>query len=149
MKREYNEVYGYLPEDIINKLSEIDRQRLFIRWVMQEPTETGWIITKAVINSLGDDFVDYLFASVIASMESNDEMVTKESVINNVSAILDTFATDVNTLYEYVDIYREERLSGDETSESDEEEDQHQDEKPQPKKVLKRDKNGRFIKTEE
>ena len=106
MKREYNEVFGWMPTEIINHLSEIDRQRMFVDWIRREPTPTGWIIVDAVVEKLGDGFLEYLFDCICETM---DEPLTRESITENLHAVLEAFASDINLLYEFVDNYQEER----------------------------------------
>ena len=109
MKREYNEVYGYMPDEIINHLSQADRMRLFLDWINREPTDTGWLITAAVVTSLGNEFMKYILNSAIESVEADGDPATKEEAVEVVTAIFTSFATDVNILYEFVDNYLEER----------------------------------------
>lgn len=106
-KREYNEVYGFMPVDIVNKLSQEDRLRMFSNWIEREPTETGWFITKAVIKALGEDFLEYIFKNIIETLDADKD--DSEEVIDVFTTTLKGFASDINTLYEYVDNYREEK----------------------------------------
>ena len=106
MKREYNEVFGWMPDEIINHLSETDRQKMFVDWIRREPTPTGWIIVDAVVEKLGDGFLEYLFGCICETM---DEPLTRESITENMRAVLEAFASDINILYEFVDNYQEER----------------------------------------
>ena len=79
MKREYNEVYGWMPDSVINHLSQADRMCLFLDWINREPTDTGWLITMVVVNSLGKDFMRYILDCAIESVEvDGEDIVTDE-----------------------------------------------------------------------
>ena len=108
MKREYNEVYGWMPESVINHLSQADRMRLFLDWINREPTDTGWLITAAVVTSLGNEFMKYILDCAIESVEADGEEATREEAVEAVTAMFTAFATDVNILYGFVDNYLEE-----------------------------------------
>ena len=143
-KRQYHEVFGFMPQDIINRLSEDDRRRLFVEWILRKPTEIGWFITRTVIAAMGDDFIKYLLKSVVNTIEEDekDGDVDKETVISGLQSILESFATDINSLYEFIEIYLEDggkipkdrdQITSEMAMES-------------KSKVLKRDAKGRFIK---
>ena len=51
--RQYHEVYGFMPKDVINRLSQFDRNKMFINWLLREPTPTGWFFTKTIVTALG------------------------------------------------------------------------------------------------
>ena len=106
--RQYHEVYGFMPKDVINRLSQFDRNKMFINWLLREPTPTGWFFTKTVIAALGDDFINYLFEKVDEGMNSDGEEVTRESLLEGVKDLMNAFASDINILYEYVELYHEE-----------------------------------------
>lgn len=108
-KREYNEVYGFMPVDIVNKLSQEDRLRMFSNWIEREPTETGWFITKAVIKALGEDFLEYIFKNIIEILDADKD--DSEEVIDVFTTTLKGFASDINTLYEYIEDFKEARGS--------------------------------------
>lgn len=133
--KEYNEVYGWMPEDVINNLDEIDRKKMFLDWVLRKPTASGWFIVRTVIAELGDGFIEYLLKAITETL--ND--VTKETLVEGLEALLESFATDANILMQAVSAYREEILGlDDETLEESESE---------VKKTLpQRDAKGRFIK---
>lgn len=106
-KTEYNPVYGYLPVDIVNHLPEIDRLKLIANWMRREPTNAGWVVTASVINQLGKDFLEYIFDRV---NEMEDEIIQSDpqAFAGNLKYLLEGFASDVNTLYEFVNDYIEE-----------------------------------------
>lgn len=106
--RQYHEIYGFMPKDVINRLSQFDRNKMFINWLLREPTPTGWFFTKTVIAALGDDFINYLFEKVDEGMNSDGEEVTRESLLEGVKDLMNAFASDINILYEYVELYHEE-----------------------------------------
>ena len=106
--RQYHEVYGFMPKDVINRLSQFDRNKMFINWLLREPTPTGWFFTKTIVNALGEDFINYLFEKVDDGMNSDGTEVTKESLLEAVKELMNSFASDINILYEYVELYYEE-----------------------------------------
>lgn len=109
MKREYNEVYGWMPDTVINHLSQTDRYLMFAEWLNRKPTPTGWLITAAVTKSLGEDFLEYIFRIAVETIEMDEGEVTREEIVNLVTAIFESFATDINILYSFVEHYQEER----------------------------------------
>ena len=145
-RREYHEIYGYLPEDIINKLSENDRRRLFIEYVLRKPTSTGWFITRTVIASLGDRFINYMMENIVKALEEEGEEVTRDAIVEDLQALLEDFATDSNYLQEYIRYYRKEvlGLGDDESDEGDHAEDIL---KEKTCNGQKRDAKGRFVKS--
>ena len=106
--RQYHEVYGFMPKDVINRLSQFDRNKMFINWLFREPTPTGWFFTKTIVAALGEDFINYLFEKVDDGMNSDGTEVTKESLLDAVKELMNSFAADINILYEYVYLYYEE-----------------------------------------
>ena len=106
--RQYHEVYGFMPKDVINRLSQFDRNKMFINWLLREPTPTGWFFTKTIVAALGEDFINYLFEKVDDGMDSDGAEVTKESLLEAVKELMNSFASDINILYEYVELYYEE-----------------------------------------
>ena len=106
--RQYHEVYGFMPSDVINRLSQFDRNKMFINWLLREPTPTGWFFTKTIVTALGEDFINYLFEKVDDGMSSDGTEVTKESLLEAVKELMNSFASDINILYEYVELYYEE-----------------------------------------
>ena len=101
-RREYHEIYGFLPEEIINKISEVDRCRLFTEWVFRKPTSTGWFITRAVVAALGDEFINYMLRGIVEVLDRDGEEITKEVLVEELTNMLETFASDSNVLEEYV-----------------------------------------------
>lgn len=134
MKREYNEVYGWMPESIINHLSQVDRMLLFLDWVNREPTEAGKFVATVVVRQMGDEFIEYMFKKVYESLQEDGE-VTKEDVIEGVKALMESFATDPNTLVQFIDYYLDETDSDSEEKTTEE-----------SKKKQGRDAKGRFTK---
>lgn len=106
--RQYHEVYGFMPEDVINKLSQSDKNRMFLGWLLREPTPTGWFFTKTIVTALGEDFINYLFEKVEEGMTSDGTEVTKENLLEAVKDLMNSFSSDINILYEYVELYQEE-----------------------------------------
>ena len=106
--RQYHVIYGFMPKDVINRLSQFDRNKMFINWLLREPTPTGWFFTKTIVAALGEDFINYLFEKVDDGMNSDGTEVTKESLLEAVKELMNSFASDINILYEYVELYYEE-----------------------------------------
>ena len=106
--RQYHEIYGFMPKDVINRLSQSDRNEMIIEWLSREPTPTGWFFTKTIVAALGEDFINYLLEKVDDGMNSDGEKVTRESLLEGVKDLMNAFASDINILYEYVELYQEE-----------------------------------------
>lgn len=106
--RQYHEIYGFMPSDVINRLSPSDRNKMFLDWLSREPTPTGWFFTKAVIATLGEDFINYLFEKIYEGIISDGTEVTRENLLEAVKDLMNAFASDINILYEYVELYQEE-----------------------------------------
>jgi hypothetical protein len=142
MKEQYHEVYGWMPTEIINHLPSEDRQKMFLNWILKKPTSTGWFITRTVVASLGDKFITYMVDGIIRALEENDEPVTKDVLIDELTSLMESFSTDANILADYVREYREEVLGLDD--------DYYEDEKEEGRdivsrsKTFKRDSQGRF-----
>lgn len=106
--RQYHEIYGFMPKDVISRLSQSDKNEMIIEWLSREPTPTGWFFTKTVIATLGEDFINYLFEKVDEGMNSDGTEVTREGLLEGVKDLMNAFASDINILYEYVELYQEE-----------------------------------------
>ena len=109
-KREYNVVYGFMPVEIVNHLSQEDRHKMFLDWITREPTETGWFITKTIIHALGEEFLDFVARNVVNSLnlddyESREDF--KKEVVDLLTSTIEGFASDINTLYEYIEDFKE------------------------------------------
>ena len=104
--REYHEIYGYLPQEVINHLSEMDKRYAFLNWMQMKPTTAGKFITQVVVKALGTPFLEYLalqvaYADVLTPL-------TKDILADGVADTLNLFATDTNILCGYVDEYLKE-----------------------------------------
>ena len=97
-----------MPKSVINRLSQLDKNEMIIEWLSREPTPTGWFFTKTIVAALGEDFINYLFEKVDEGMNSDGTEVTKENLLEAVKDMMNVFASDINTLYEYVELYQEE-----------------------------------------
>lgn len=139
MKEEYNEVYGWMPRNVVNNLSPADRGIMFLNWLNRKPTDTGWFIVAAVVTALGEDFLEYVFKVVIDGFEENGDPYTKDEVVDLITGLFESFASDANILYGFVDTYREEM--GLKIPDVDR---QKSEEKQSPA----RDAKGRFVKRE-
>lgn len=109
--KEYNEVYGYLPESVINHLSETDKRLVFLTWLAQKPSAAGMFIAQVTIKALGPEFIEYLTLQVAQANEDNDVPLTKELLVSEVKCLLEEFATDSNILCSYVADFLEEHES--------------------------------------
>ena len=137
-RKEYSEVYGWMPREIVNRLDEDIKREMFVEYILRKPTDTGWFITAAVVKALGEDFLEYLFTSVIECIQDEDGVPVKEEVMAVITGLLESFATDSNVLHCFVDDYFEKTgnkpvvdLTGIVTPE---------------KKMPERDAKGRFVK---
>jgi len=134
MKRtEYNEVYGWMPQEIINKLQENDRSYMFLEYLKREPTPAGRYIVTTTVKELGDPFIEYLFKKTMDSLKEDFETVTKKDLLETVSDLFRMFTTDLNTFQDYVDTYLEDTNTV-------------LEEEVQKKQIPERDSKGRFIK---
>ena len=106
--RQYHEIYGFMPKDVISRLSQSDRNEMIIEWLSREPTPTGWLFTKTIVAALGEDFINYLFEKVDEGINSDGTEVTREGLLEGVKDLMNAFASDINILYEYVELYQEE-----------------------------------------
>ena len=109
-KREYNVVYGFMPVEIVNHLSQEDRHKMFLDWITREPTETGWFITKTIIHALGEEFLDFVVRNVMNSLNPDDYESRedfKKEVVDLLTSTIEGFASDINTLYEYIEDFKE------------------------------------------
>lgn len=133
--RQYHEIYGFMPKDVIDRLSQEDRTQMILEWLSREPTPTGWFFTKTVTAALGEDFINYLFEKIDEGIRSDGTEVTREGLLEAVKDLMNSFASDINILYEYVELYQEEypEKQNQETAVSTE---------PQPRDP----KTGRFMK---
>ena len=106
--KEYNEVYGYLPESVINHLSETDKRLAFLDamkdWQMMKSAQV-------TIKALGPEFIEYLTVQVAQANEDNDVPLTRELLVSEVKCLLEEFATDSNILCSYVADFLEEHES--------------------------------------
>ena len=89
--RQYHEIYGFMPSDVINRLSQSDRNKMFLEWLSREPTPTGWFFEK-----------------IYEGINSDGTEVTRENLLEGVKELMNAFASDINILYEYVELYQEE-----------------------------------------
>lgn len=106
--RQYHVIYGFMPKDIINNLSQEDRTQMILEWLSREPTPTGWFFTKTIVSALGEDFINYLFEKIDDGIRSDGTEVTREGLLEAVKDLMNSFASDINILYEYVELYQEE-----------------------------------------
>lgn len=101
----YHELYGWMPRDIAEKIPEVDRKRMFIDFVLREPTNAGRYIVVATLTSLGVDFFNYLCEQIAEGMISEGENPTFDSVVESLKDLFVQFATDPNLMMEYIEEY--------------------------------------------
>ena len=106
--RQYHVIYGFMPKDVIDRLSQEDRTQMILEWLSREPTPTGWFFTKTIVSALGEDFINYLFEKIDDGIRSDGTEVTREGLLEAVKDLMNSFASDINILYEYVELYQEE-----------------------------------------
>ena len=104
-KEIYNEVYGWMPKNLVNKLPNEVRLRLITMWLNRHATDTGWFIVAAVLKELGDEFIKYLFNQVITSIKEDGDEPERGQVINIIRSTLEAFASDTNILFNFVQDY--------------------------------------------
>jgi hypothetical protein len=89
---------------------------------------------------------------IIEVLREDGEEITKDSILDGLATMLECFAKDANSLMEYVRTYREEVLGLDDTQVEEIPEEMVEGmiskTKKDSKSTPKRDKNGRFIKSE-
>lgn len=107
MNKEYNQVYGWLPQEVIANLSMEDKGRCFIEWLKRTPTDAGWRVVSAVVKELGDGFIKYMMDSILEGILMVGDEPTKEDILEGMKSLATLFATDGNILYGFVAEYQE------------------------------------------
>ena len=107
MNKEYNQVYGWLPQEVIANLSMEDKGRCFIEWLKRTPTDAGWSVVSAVVKELGNRFIQYMMDSIMEGILMVGDEPTKEEILEGMKSLATLFATDGNILYGFVDEYQE------------------------------------------
>lgn len=107
MNKEYNQVYGWLPQEVIANLSTEDKGRCFIDWLKRTPTDAGWLVVSAVVKRLGDRFIQYMMDSILEGILMVGDEPTKEELLEGMKSLATLFATDGNILYGFVAEYQE------------------------------------------
>ena len=107
MNKEYNQVYGWLPQEVIANLSMEDKGRCFIDWLKRTPTDAGWLVVSAVVKKLGDGFIKYMMDSILEGILMVGDEPTKEELLEGMKSLATLFATDGNILYGFVAEYQE------------------------------------------
>lgn len=105
----YNEIYGHLPQEVIDHLSEQDKIAAFFNWLKLEPTAAGKFISQITIKALGPDFIEYITVQVAQGFMDEEFPITKDLLAAGVQDILNLFATDTNILCGYVNDYLDEK----------------------------------------
>ena len=107
MNKEYNQVYGWLPQEVIANLSMEDKGRCFIEWLKRTPTDAGWLVVSAVVKELGNRFIQYMMDSILEGILMVGDEPTKEEILEGMKSLATLFATDGNILYGFVAEYQE------------------------------------------
>ena len=107
MNKEYNQVYGWLPQEVIANLSMEDKGRCFIDWLKRTPTDAGWLVVSAVVKELGNRFIQYMMDSILEGILMVGDEPTKEEILEGMKSLATLFATDGNILYGFVAEYQE------------------------------------------
>ena len=107
MNKEYNQVYGWLPQEVIANLSMEDKGRCFIDWLKRTPTDAGWLVVSAVVKELGNRFIQYMMDSILEGILMVGDEPTKEELLEGMKSLATLFATDGNILYGFVAEYQE------------------------------------------
>ena len=107
MNKEYNQVYGWLPQEVIANLSMEDKGRCFIDWLKRTPTDAGWLVVSAVVKELGNRFIQYMMDSILEGILMVGDEPTKEDLLEGMKSLATLFATDGNILYGFVAEYQE------------------------------------------
>lgn len=107
MNKEYNQVYGWLPQEVIANLSMEDKGRCFIEWLKRTPTDAGWLVVSAVVKELGNRFIQYMMDSILEGILMVGDEPTKEDILEGMKSLATLFATDGNILYGFVAEYQE------------------------------------------
>ena len=107
MNKEYNQVYGWLPQEVIANLSMEDKGRCFIEWLKRTPTDAGWLVVSAVVKELGNRFIQYMMDSILEGILMVGDEPTKEEILEGMKSLAALFATDGNILYGFVAEYQE------------------------------------------
>lgn len=107
MNKEYNQVYGWLPQEVIANLSTEDKGRCFIDWLKRTPTDAGWLVVSAVVKRLGDRFIQYMMDSILEGILMVGDEPTKDEILEGMKSLATLFATDGNILYGFVAEYQE------------------------------------------
>ena len=107
MNKEYNQVYGWLPQEVIANLSMEDKGRCFIDWLKRTPTDAGWLVVSAVVKELGNRFIQYMMDSILEGILMVGDEPTKEEILEGMKSLAALFATDGNILYGFVAEYQE------------------------------------------
>ena len=55
-KEIYNEVYGWMPKNLVNKLPNEVRLRLITMWLNRHATDTGWFIVANILFNFVQDY---------------------------------------------------------------------------------------------
>lgn len=76
----------------------------------KEPTEIGWFIAKTIIYAIGEEFLDFVARNVMKYLNPDDYESRedfKKEVVDLLTSTVEGFASDINTLYEYIEDFKE------------------------------------------
>lgn len=148
MKRQkYNEVYGYMPQFVIDNLSKWEKEVMMVSFLLRKPTPVSMFIAVATVSALGEQFAEYLLDTAAESLEVSGEEINEENLKETISGLMDAFAADTNILREFIEEYVEETGAKLPTDDVEEKVNTIGIQEDAPKKEVKRDSKGRFVKT--
>lgn len=143
----YHDIYGFMPNSVISHLSHEDKMVLLAGYVSRKPTAAGEFIATVVTLALGEKFIKFVTEKAVEALKSEDKPFTEEEVQDLVKGLFEQFATDSNTLQEFITQYVKE--TGEVLDEKiHPKENMQQTEVYRDSKGRLRDAKGHFIKEE-
>ena len=104
----YHDIYGFMPNSVIDHLSHEDKMVLLAGYVSRKPTAAGEFIAAVVTLTLGEKFIKFVTEKAVEALKSDDKPFTEEDVQELVKGLFEQFATDSNTLQEFITQYVKE-----------------------------------------
>ena len=104
-KKSYHELYGFLPKEIVDRLTTAEKMLCIAEFAFREPTPAGRLIVTAVIMIMGDKFIKYLTDGAEEALKHNGKPFTEEDVKILVKEMMDHFSADPNSMLEVLDEY--------------------------------------------
>lgn len=104
----YHDIFGFMPNSVIGHLSHEDKMVLLAGYVSRKPTAAGEFIAAIVTLTLGEKFIKFVTQKAEEALKSEDKPFTEEEVQELVKGLFEQFATDSNTLQEFITQYVKE-----------------------------------------